>query len=352
MKKVLTFVVLIGLFLLQTVPAMAVETVATENFETWTNAQVVSGWTSATSGDGGEFSQIYACGQGVSCGGDGTNYKCVYRDATARVPYFYTAIVEAKSNSMNVNGQVDGSYVRVHLQFRDSAGNVLKTSYTDGSDLFPISWNTLQVNGYAPNGTTQVRAILQVVGGAGGGTIFKNFNLYEGPYADSALTTLLVGQNLTRSTEWGDSNIAQGWSSYSHGDGPGDYTKVATGGSSQGISCGGASTNFKQISKTFTASAGYSYDASVEAISNCTNASGVVDHTLVRIYMEFLDSSGNVLATHTMDGKQCGIEPARTYSLRAQAVSPTGTAQVRVTFRVFGCSAGGAIFDNFTLTKY
>jgi len=348
MKKLFVFALSICLLFLPLTPTFA-EQVDYDYFESWTNTEVANNWTSATVGSptGGGFNQVYAAGQGISCGGDGTNYKAVYRDAAARAPYFYLAQVEAISNSTNAAGELDGSYVRMILQFRDTNGNVLKTALTTGYELSPVTWRPMRVSGYAPDGTSSVRLILQVLGGQGGGTVFKNLKLYEMPFTESPAT--LLYESFTRN--WQNSNVAPGWTAVSYGGGPGDFEMRATGGSAQGISTGGSATSYRQISRTYTAQAGYIYQAAVEVVSNSMDENGNVDPSKVVVYMEFLNEAGTVLATYAMDGKQSNIKPAEGTTILVQANSPQDTAKVRITLRVFGGAGGGTVFDNFGLTK-
>lgn len=356
MKKILVLGLVILFFLMMLSSSLAVTVPFTwyDFFESWTNPNVANNWTAENvGGGGGGTDQIYDAGQGISVQGNGTNYMEVYRDITARAPYFYYFTVEAMSNSKNTAGQVDGTYVRFFIQFMDANNNVLATSYENGRNLVSTTYRTVKVHGYAPSGTTKARAILRVVGGTGGQTIFKNFNFYEQPYMESTTgVTLLVGENLTRSNGWINSNVAQGWGSQSYGNPTGEFTKVAVGGSSQGISCSGDGTNYRQVSRTYAAEAGYSYEAAVDAISNSMNKDGVVDPSYVVVYMQFLDSVDTVLATHQMTGKQAGIRPAEMKRIRVQAVSPARTSKVRVIMRVFGGTGGGTVFDNFSLTQH
>lgn len=352
MRKASILLVVAAVILSAASPAYSATTTY-DYFDNWTSATVADNWTSYDSGTtGGEFNQIYEAGQDISCGGDGTNYKSVTREFTAKAPYHYWAKVEALSNSTNKNGAVDGTYVEILMTFEDASHTVLKTSYTNGSNLSATTWQPMEVSGYAPNNTDHVKVALKVLGGTGGGTVFKNFRMYEAPYSNSADQTLL-GESFLRNTEWlSGATVATGWTAVSSGGGTGQYKIRATGGSAQGISAKGDGTTYKQISRTFTAEAGYSYSADVDVVSSVTNKNGTVDASYIKVYMEFLDSAGTVLATHSMPGDQFSVKPASSARMQVQATSPLNTAKARITIRVYGGTGGGAVFDTFSLAKY
>lgn len=351
-KRLLIVAVMVLMMALLTGTAYA-DTVIDEPFETWTNANVASGWTGGNLGGTGEWNQIYAAGLAISCGGDGTNYKEVYREMTAREPYFYWARVDTISNAKNTLNVVDGSVVKMYLEFYDASGRLLANFFDDGSDTNESTYVTLEASGTAPAGTTKAKVVLRVMGGGGGGAVFKNFNFYEMVAANDPNAVLTVGQNMTRSTEWlAGSNICQGWTAVEHGGGAGDIKMRAVGGSVQGISCGGTSANFRDISREFTASSGFAYSASVEVVSSSQNSSGVLDPSVIVQYIEFRDASGQVLATFQSPGNQYDIRPAQTATLMTNGTSPIGTAKCKVTLRVFGGSGGGTVFDSFKLISY
>lgn len=353
MKKAFLCFALAALLVLLVVAGASAATVYDEGFETWNNSNVATGWTGGNLGSGGEWNQIYAAGQAISCGGDGTNYKAVYRDMTARNPYFYWARVDVLSNAMNSSGVIDGSVVRMSLQFLDATGGLLATFIDVGDDTNPSTYVTIETSGTAPAGTATARVFLQVMGGKGGGVVFKNFNFYELVSANDPNAVLTVGQNMTRSTEWpGSASVCTGWNKIEHGGGAGDVVIRATGGSAQGVSCSGTTANFRDISREFSASAGFAYQASVEVVSNSMNSTGAIDPSLVVQYLEFLDSAGKVLTTAQSPGNQYNIRPAETATLITNGTSPAGTAKVRVTQRVFGGTGGGTVFDNFKLINY
>lgn len=352
MRRVLIVLLVIAFSLAMASPATPATTTY-DYFDNWTGIQVADNWTSYDSGTtGGEFNQIYEAGQDISCGGDGTNYKSVTREFSAKVPYHYLATVEAISNSTNKNGVVDGTYVEMLMTFEDANHTVLKNSYTNGAGLSGSVWKTMQVSGYAPDNTNHVKIFLKVLGGTSGGTVFKNFKIYEAPYSNSTDQTLLA-HSVLRNTEWtSGATVASGWTAESSGGGSGQYKIRATGGSAQGISAKGDGTTYKQISRTFTAEAGFNYSADIEVVSNVTNKDGTVDASYIRVYMEFLNSSDTVLATHSAPGNQFSVKPADTTRMQVQAVSPLNTAKARITVRVYGGTGGGAVFDTFSLMKY
>ena len=79
MKKMSILILCLSLILAATTGWAAVP--YEDNFESWANPNVADGWTSSEFGGGpGDINHIYDSGQGISCGGDGTNYKSVYRD--------------------------------------------------------------------------------------------------------------------------------------------------------------------------------------------------------------------------------------------------------------------------------
>lgn len=352
MRKLLVLLLVFAFYLAIAGPATPA-TVTYDYFDNWSGTTLADNWASYDSGtSGGEFNQIYEAGQDISCGGDGTNYKSVTREFTAKAPYHYWATVEGLSNSTNKNGTVDGTYVEMLMTFEDANHKVLKNSYTNGSNLSGTAWKPMEVSGYAPDNTNHVKIFLKVLGGTGGGTVFKNFKIYEAPYSNSADQTLLA-QSFVRNTEWASgATVASGWTAESSGGGTGQYKIRATGGSAQGISAKGDGTTYKQISRTFTAEAGYSYSADVDVVSSATNKDGSIDASYIRVYMEFLDSSGTVLATHSAPGNQFSVKPANSARVQVQGVSPLSTAKARITIRLYGGTGGGAVFDTFSLTKY
>ncbi len=353
MRKLLVVFVTVSFTLaMMVIPAATVDTTY-DYFDTWTNDKVVDNWSSYDSGTtGGEFNQIHNAGQDVSCKGDGTNYRSVTREFSAKAPYHYIANVDVLSNSTNKDGVIDGTYVEMFMTFEDANHNVLMTSFINGGNLSATLWRPMQVTGYAPNKTDHVKIMLKVKGGTGGGTAFKNFKIYEAPYSSSTDQTVLA-HSFVRNTEWLDgATIASGWTAEEYGGGEGGYAMRATGGSAQGISATGDGTTYKQISRTFSANAGYSYSADVDAVSNATNKDGNIDASYIRVYMEFLDSSGTVLATSSAPGNQFEVKPADTARIQVQTISPLNTTQARITIRLYGGTGGGAVFDNFSLAKY
>lgn len=353
MKEGLKIILLVMVILTVGAGASLATTVIEDSFETWTNASVASGWTGANVGGTGQFNQVYSAGQSVSCGGADTNYKAVYKDLAVRVPYFYLARVDVISNTKNASGVQDGTLVRMHLQFLDANGNVLATFIDIGNDLSASTYGPMEVSGAAPAGSVTGRITIQVAGGSGGGAVFKNCNIYEMVDAGDPNAVLKVGQNMTRSNEWlAGSKICQGWTKIEHGNVAGDFAMRATGGSVQGISCGGTSANYRQIGREFTAVAGFAYESTVEVVSSSMNSSGVLDPSVIVQYIEFMNSGGSVLATFQSPGNQYDIKPAQTTSLITNGTSPAGTTKGRITLRVFGGTGGGTVFDNYKLTQF
>lgn len=357
MRRALTVFMVLVLLLFLT---GQVQAAFVDEFESWTNQEVAKDWNKSLYGSiwGGEFNQIYYAGQGISCGGNGTNYKSVYRDITVSPGTTYLATVEAMSNSTNVSGIRDGSYVRMFIQYDDINGNVLSAHATAGTNLSDGYFSEMRAEGTAPAGAHHARVTLQVMGGTGGGTVFTNFNFY-GKYLESSLTYRLekiAGPDFIRNTEWlGGSSIQQLWTAYSFGGGPGDYELRPTSGSSQGISVGGSSGSYRAISRTFDIASYRSpgattNEASVYVTSNAKNQSGVKDPSLVEMHMQFFDDIGRILSGLTsVNGAQFGVNSQDAVKVTVSAPTLMGTNKIKITIRVLGSTGGGAAFDDFSL---
>lgn len=327
-----------------------------DGFENWTNPELAKDWNKSLHGSvwGGQWNQIYYAGQGISCGGDGTNFKSVYRDISVTPGLTYRATVEAMSNSTNVQGIRDGSYVRIWIQFDDANGNVLAPHGATGAHLSDRFFSLMSAEGTAPVGTHHARVILQVMGGTGGGTVFTNFNFYR---VDSPTSTTRVsGPDFIRNTEWlGGSNVQQLWTAFSSGGGPGDYVLRPTSGSSQGISIGGGAGSYREIYRTFNIASYRSPGAttnraSVYVTSNATNQSGVKDPSVVEMHIQFFDDIGRlVLGGTSVNGAQFGVNSQDPVKMTVEAPTPSGATKVTVALRVLGGTGGGAVFDDFNL---
>jgi hypothetical protein len=330
-----------------------------DNFESWANPNVADGWTASEFGGGpGDINHIYDSGQGISSGGDGTNYRSVYRDVTVSVGHSYKVSVWAISNAMNATGQVDPSYVRVWVQYDKEDGTVISTHGQSGTQvpgavagttesLLGATWKNMYLTSVAPTGSHHARVILQLLGGKGGGAVFRGLNFLD---VTEATEKRMIGESFVRNTEWRN-GVAQAWTAYTSGGGPGDYNLRITGGSAQGVSCGGNGTNFKQVYHDFEVAAGGKYTEKIDVISNSTNTVGAEDHSYVKFYLQFLDDKGNVLATHMNDGATLGISDLvyKTVEPFKDVVAPEKTVKARVILRVQGGTGGGTVFDNFKL---
>lgn len=384
-KKIARFLIL-TLLITGSLPALMpasglAQTEVRDSFESWRNPSVANGWTSFSyGGGGGEYNQVYETGQGISCGGDGSNFKSVYRDVPVVPGHTYQFLVSAISNSSNAAGARDPSYVRFWVQFDDAAGNVLDTFGTDGNSSYrqPTSnvpptygldetdWSTMFLNDLtAPTGSSQARVVLQVMGGTGGGTVFRDVRIINKTVGGlETLGGLVAPEMLVRNTEWApNSPVAIGWGSYSYGGGPGDYELRIAGGSSQGISCSGEGLNYKQIYRDVDVNPGATYEAYVSAISNSANTAGVRDPSYVSMYVQFMDAAGNVPATYTRSGAEeiekgvSGVPGGtvndtvwKTISIRPMT-APKGTSRARVILRVNGGTGGGTVFDDFRFRR-
>lgn len=355
MLKTLLKVVALSLFMAGMLTAVALA-VSADGFENWSNAEIAKNWSKTISGDisGGEFNQIHSAGQGVSCGGNGINYKSVYRDIPVTAGQTYYGTVEAMSNSTNTAGNRDGSYVRMWIQFDQSDGRVISTNGTTGLNLSDRYYSEMKVEGTAPAGTHHARVILQVMGGTGGGTVFTNFNFYRKDSATAA--TKVAGPDFIRNTEWlNRSNIQQLWTMASEGGGPGDYVMRPTSGSSQGISVGGVKGSYREIFRTFDL-ADYRVEGAakttltVDVTSNAKNQSGATDATLVEIYLQFLDGNDKAIGSPLKaDGSQFGVGSQDAVKMKIESVKPDGAKKAQIMLRVLGGTGGGAVFDDLDL---
>ncbi|MBI4743692.1 MAG: hypothetical protein HY776_02555 [Actinobacteria bacterium] len=322
-----------------------------DSFDNWTSSEVAKDWIKSSQGSiwGGQYNQIYAAGQGISCGGNGTNYKSVYRDipVTAGVAYYTT--VEAISNSTNVLGIRDGSYVKMWIQFNGILGNTLATYGTTGINLSDRYFSQLRVDGTAPIGATSARVILQVMGGTGGGTVFTNFNFYNS-------SNRVAGPDFIRNTEWLNPYTQQLWTMSSSGGGAGDYNVRPTSGSSQGISVGGTAGSYREIYRNFniasyTSPYATKNQVSVYVVSNATNPSGEEDSGQVEVHMQFFDSKGRLLSGgSSVKGSQFGVNSKDPVKMTVEAPTPSGATTISILLRVLGGTGGGAVFDDFSLT--
>lgn len=353
MKKLFALsAILIFLFLLIG-PAQATYL---DTFDNWTNPEVAKDWSRSSYGSiwGGQYNQIYAAGQGISCGGNGTNYKSIYRDILVSSGVTYYATVEAISNSTNVLGVRDGSYVRMWIQFDDVYGNVLTTHGTTGDTLSDRYFSQLRVEGTAPAGTHHARVVLQVMGGTGGGTVFTNFNFYKKGSATSS--TRVAGPDFIRNTEWLNPYVQQLWTMYSSGGGPGDYNIRPTSGSSQGISVGGLAGSYREVYRNYNIALYRSpyatkNQASVYVVSNATNTAGVRDPSQVEMHMQFFDAGGRLLpGGNSVRGSQFGVNSEDPVRMTVEAPTPSGATTISIVLRVLGGTGGGAVFDDFSLT--
>ncbi len=330
-----------------------------DNFESWVNPYVADSWTSSEFGGGpGDINHIYDSGQGISCGGDGANYKSIYRDVAVSQGYSYKISVWAISNAMNTEGKVDSSYVRMWVQYDREDGTVISTHGQSGTqvpgavegtteELLGSTWKKMYFISVAPAGSHHARIVLQVLGGKGGGAVFRGLNFFD---VSDGTEKRVIGESFVRNTEWRN-GVALAWTAYSSGGGPGDYNLRVTGGSAQGISCGGNGTNFKQIYRDFEVAAGEKYSEKIDVVSNSTNAAGAWDPSYVKFYLQFLDDQGSVLETHTNDGATLGISDLyyKTVEPFKDVLAPEKTVKARVILRVYGGNGGGTVFDNFSL---
>jgi hypothetical protein len=351
MRRVLVLSLVVLLSLIGTAQAAFVD-----GFENWTNPVIAKDWNTSLHGSvwGGVWNQIYYSGQGVSCGGNGTNFKSVYRDILVTPGLTYRATVEAMSNSTNVQGIRDGSYVRLWIQFDEENGNLLAPHGATGTSLSDRFFSEMRAEGTAPAGTHHARVILQVMGGTGGGTVFTNFNFYRVDSATSA--TRVSGPDFIRNTEWlGGSNVQQLWTAFSSGGGPGDYVLTPTSGSSQGISIGGSAGSYREIYRTFNIASFRSpgattNQASVYVTSNATNLSGVKDPSQVEMHMQFFDDIGRLVSGgSSVNGAQFGVNSQDSVKMTVEAPTPSGATKITVILRVLGGTGGGAVFDDFSL---
>lgn len=357
MKKMSILILCLSLILAATTGWAAVP--YEDNFESWANPNVADGWTSSEFGGGpGDINHIYDSGQGISCGGDGTNYKSVYRDVAVSAGHSYKVSVWAISNAMNATGQTDPSYGRLWVQYDKEDGTVISTYGQSGTQvpgavegttetLLGATWKKMYFTSVAPTGSHHARIVVQVLGGKGGGAVFRGLNFSD---ASEGAEKRVIGESFVRNTEWRN-GVATGWTAYSSGGGPGDYNLRITGGSAQGVSCGGNGINFKQVYRDFEVTAGGKYTEKVDVISNSTNTVGAWDPSYVKFYLQFLDDKGNVLATNTNDGATLGVSDLayKTVEPFKDVVAPEKTVKARVILRVYGGTGGGTVFDNFKL---
>lgn len=357
MKKI---AILILCFLLSLITTMGYAAAPYEdNFESWVNPYVADSWTSSEFGGGpGDINHIYDSGQGISCGGDGTNYKSIYQDVSVSPGHSYKVSVWAISNAMNADGQVDASYVRLWVQYDKEDGTVISTHGQSGTQvpgavegttetLLGATWKKMYLTSVAPTGSHHARIVLQVIGGKGGGAVFRGLNFLD---VSNGSEKRVIGESLVRNTEWRN-GVAAAWVVYSYGGGPGDYNLRITGGSAQGISCGGNGTNFKQIYRDFEVTAGTKYTEKIDVISNSTNSAGAWDASYVKFYLQFLDEDGNVLETHINDGAALEVSDLyyKTIEPFKDVLAPEKAVKARVILRVYGGTGGGTVFDNFRL---
>lgn len=333
-----------------------------DGFENWTNPELAVNWSGSIGGHvwGGEFNQIYIAGQGISCGGDGTNYKSVYRDIPVTPGYIYNAKVEVISNSTNIYGEKDDSYVKLWMQVRDVNENILSSHARSHSLPISDQYFTVLLTPGTTYGKLQahhVRIILQVMGGTGGGTVFTNFNLYrlDGTWPNQSYTRV-SGPDFIRNTEWlNKSTVQQLWKAYSEGGGPGDYVMRATSGSSQGISCGGSAGGYRDLCRTFNIAdyrlpGATTNQASVYVTSNALNQKGVKDPDQVQMFMQFLDSSNRLVGTAAVSGSQFGVNSQDAVKMTISEPTPSGATKILVIMRVLAGTGGGAVFDDFELS--
>jgi hypothetical protein len=364
MKKWSVPIVCLVLFLAATVGYAAVP--YEDSFESWANPNVADGWTASEFGGGpGDVNHIYDSGQGMSSGGDGTNYRSIYRDVTVSVGRSYKVSVWAISNAMSTAGQVDPGYVRLWVQYDREDGTVIGTHGQSGTQvpgavagttesLLGATWKNMYFSSVAPTGSHHARVIVQVLGGKGGGAVFRGLN-----FLDVTETTekRMIGDSFVRNTEWTEARFSQergvalGWTAYWFGADTGDYNLRITGGSAQGVSCGGNGTNFKQVYRDLDVAAGGKYSGTIDVISNSTNTVGAVDPTYVKFYLQFLDDKGSVLTTQSSDGATLGISDLvyKTVEPFKDVTAPEKTVKARVILRVQGGTGGGTVFDNFKL---
>lgn len=337
--------------------AYADTTISYETFDSWTNPEVAVNWQKSVNGkvSGGEFNQIYAAGQGISCGGDGSNFKSVYRDIAVTPGVFYMAQVLAMANCVNASGLGDNGNVRIWMQFDAANGSVLATHGATGARVIPQdTFNYLDVSATAPAGADHARVILQVLGGSGGGAVFTNFTLYKSE-ADLGLVTH-AGPDFVRNTEWlHGSKIQQLWHAYSVGGGPGDYSIRPTSGSSQGISCAGIAGSYREISRIFDLSwSGLEgkttkCEVGVGVVSNAINHLGIQDPSLVEVGLDFLDAGNHILPGGVATKGRDYAPYSQQINLNAQALTPLNATRVRIRLRLLAGIGGGAVFDEISL---
>jgi hypothetical protein len=335
-----------------------------DNFETWRNPFVAEGWTESIHGavTGGEFNQVYNAGQGISCGGDGKNFKSVYRDIPVVPGVRYAADVYVEANTTWLYGDLNFGAVRMFMQFDEVNGRVLATHGRALSEWWLPPHGTgpdeIAVEGVAPPGAHHVRVVLQVVGVKGGGAVFHHFNLFKDhlPYKAMSGPETIAGPDFVRNTEWlGGAKVQQLWTAYSEGGGPGDYVMRPLSGSAQGISVAGPQGSYREIWRFFDVNPGVdSNRAVVSAVTNATNQNGIRDSSQLEMHMLYYDGSGRLLPGGGMsngawaDGR---TDAART-ELSVHTPTPPNASKLQIVIRVLAGTGGGAVFDNFQLHSY
>lgn len=171
----------------------------------------------------------------------------------------------------------------------------------------------------------------------------------------TALTIFLLGMAtqaqaafLDGFENWTNPELAVNWNKSVHGYiWGGEFNQVYNAG--QGVSCGGNSVNYKSVYRDVAITAGEGYYATVEAMSNSTNTLGIRDGSYVRLWMQFNDSSGRLIAPHGTTGTN--LSDKYFSEMRVDGTAPAGSSTARIILQVMGGTGGGTVFTNFNMYK-
>lgn len=357
-KKVTTLgvvLLLAAMRLLQSTSiASADQPIFSENFDNWKNPFVAEGWSTHSVGHpGGGYNQIYEAAQEMTTGpGEVNYYRSIYKDFGAQPGEIYSVAFNFIPGGKS---WLDGE--PVWLQFYDENNRLLHTSVKllgMRTDIFvPGYWAS-----QAPIGAKRMRLVFQTH--PEGALVVWDVVLYKVRLGESGIGNSyerVAGPYINRNTEFFQGVNAE-FGSFTFGRLAGEYKLRAVAGSSQGVSCGGTFENYRMLYRDLKVTPGQRNKLSVDVLSNSTNEAGTRTPSPVRVWVQYDDKSGRVLATHGIDGGQAGIKDDVWTTMTVpgprgepHTEAPVGADHARIILQVMGGTGGGTLFDNVSFTR-